>query len=290
MTRNCTEDYRARLVRVMAFIDANLDRDLPLDELAREACFSAFHFHRVFRAMLGMTVAGYVRRRKLVRSARRLADTDDPVVDVALDAGYEAHESFSRAFRAMYSLSPSEFREQSRLRQALPLETLEPLIPQPLNGGSDMDISIKNLDPIRVACVRHVGPYADCGPAWQKLCGWAGQKGLLGPDTLAIGISHDDPASMPAGILRFDACVSVPDTAQGEGEVAIRTIPGGRYAVVVHVGPYGGLEKVYKDLYGRWLPEQGLSPRDEPAFEVYRNDPSFTPADKLVTEICVPLE
>lgn len=261
MTRNCTEDYRARLVRVMAFIDANLDRDLPLDELAREACFSAFHFHRVFRAMLGMTVAGYVRRRKLVRAARRLADTDDPVVDVALDAGYEAHESFTRAFRAMYSLSPSEFREQSRLRQALPPEALEPLIPQPPSGGSDMDISIKTLDPIRVACVRHVGPYADCGPAWQKLWGWAGQKGLLGPDTLA-----------------------------GEGEVGIRTIAGGRYAVAVHVGPYAKLIDSYAELYGRWLPGQGLKPRDEPSFEIYRNDPSFTPADKLVTEICVPLE
>lgn len=290
MTRNRGLDYRARLVRVMAHIEANLDRDLSLGELAEEACFSAFHFHRVFRSMLGMTVAAYVRRRKLVRAARRLADTDDQVLDVALDAGYEAHESFTRAFRAMYGASPSEFREQSRLRPVLPPEELEPLIPQPSTGGSDMDISIKTLGPIRVACVRHIGPYAACEPAWQKLCGWAGPKGVLGPDTMAIGISYDDPASMPVELLRFDACISVPDSVQAEGEVGIKTIPGGRYAVAVHTGPYGGLEQAYKDLYGRWLPEQGLSPRDEPAFEIYRNDPSFTPADKLVTEICVPLE
>lgn len=153
-----------------------------------------------------------------------------------------------------------------------------------------MDISIKTFEPIRVACVRHVGPYAACEPAWQKLCGWAGQKGLLGPDTLAIGIGYDDPASTPAELLRFDACLSVPASVQGEGEVGIKTIPGGRYAVAVHVGPYSGLEQAYKELYGRWLPEQGLKPRDEPCFEVYRNDPSFTPAEKLVTEICVPLE
>ncbi|MFO7594846.1 MAG: GyrI-like domain-containing protein [Desulfocurvibacter africanus] len=153
-----------------------------------------------------------------------------------------------------------------------------------------MDIGIKTFEPIRVASVRHVGPYAACEPAWQKLCGWAGQKGLLGPDTLAIGISYDDPASTPAEILRFDACVSVPDSVQGEGEIGIMTIPGGRYAVAVHMGPFSGLEQAYKDLYGGWLPEQGLKPRDEPAFEIYRTDPSITPAEKLITEICVPLE
>jgi AraC family transcriptional regulator len=289
MNRVCSVDYRMRLVRVMNYIDANLDRDLPLEELAAEACFSAFHFHRVFRSMLGMTVAGYVRRRKLVRAARRLADTGDSVVDIALEAGYGAHESFTRAFRTMYGLSPSEFREQSRLKPVVSPDALE-LIPLLPPGGIDMEISIKTFEPTRVACVRHVGPYAACEPAWQKLCGWAGQKGLLGPDTLAIGISYDEPSSTPAELLRFDACVSVPDSVQGEGEVGIKIIPGGKYAVAVHVGSYSGLEQAYKELYGGWLPEQGLKPRDEPAFEIYRNDPSFTPAEKLITEICVPLE
>ena len=66
-----------------------------------------------------------------------------------------------------------------------------------------MDVRIEKIEPIRVACVRHTGPYEECAGAWNKLCGWAGPRGLFGPQTRMIGISYDDPrrrrsATMPA--------------------------------------------------------------------------------------------
>src|SRR5688500_14333792 len=91
-------------------VTADLDHALDLQALARKAALSPFHFHRVFRGMLGETPLELHRRLRLERAAFRLAHDDSPVTHIALEAGYETHESFTRAFRAAYGRSPSEFR------------------------------------------------------------------------------------------------------------------------------------------------------------------------------------
>jgi len=88
----------------------SLDRALDLQELARRAALSQFHFHRVFRGMLGETPLELSRRLKLERAAHRLLHGDEPIIEVAFGAGYETHESFTRAFRSHFACSPSEFR------------------------------------------------------------------------------------------------------------------------------------------------------------------------------------
>ena len=78
--------------------------------MAREACVAPFHFHRIFRGMVGETPLELVRRLRLERAAWQLASTDRSVTEVAFDAGYEAHQAFTRAFRVHYDTSPTLFR------------------------------------------------------------------------------------------------------------------------------------------------------------------------------------
>ena len=101
------ESYHERLARVLAHIEGHLDEPLPLDDLAAVACFSPYHFHRVFRGMVGESVKEHVRRLRLERDARRLLSGDSTVLALALDAGYETPESFTRAFDALFGLAPS---------------------------------------------------------------------------------------------------------------------------------------------------------------------------------------
>lgn len=103
-------DYKQRILRVLVHIQEHLDETLDLEELSRVACFSSFHFHRVFAAMTGETIADHVRRLRLERAAMELRSGAKQVIQVALDAGYEAHEAFTRAFKAAYSISPAQFR------------------------------------------------------------------------------------------------------------------------------------------------------------------------------------
>src|SRR5262245_62376267 len=104
------ETYRRRILAVQLFIEEHLEEELGLDRLARVAHFSPFHFHRLFRALVGEAVSEYVRRLRLEAAAVLLKTTGRPVTQVAFDAGYTTHEAFTRAFRLMFGVSPSQYR------------------------------------------------------------------------------------------------------------------------------------------------------------------------------------
>ncbi len=101
MKSSTRSDYAGRVLRVLTHIQEHLDAPLVLSDLAALAHFSPFHFHRVFRGMVGESVLQHVRRLRLERAAMQLKTTADSVTSIALDAGYEAHEAFTRAFRSM---------------------------------------------------------------------------------------------------------------------------------------------------------------------------------------------
>lgn len=292
------QTYKERMLRVLVHIQQHLDDALELNDLAGLAHFSPYHFHRVFQGMVGETLMAHVRRLRLERAALRLKHTDQPVTRIAFEAGYETHEAFTRAFRAMFAESPSQFRE---LHQVLPLPDVPSGVHYQPAGGLDdftlhytggpaMEASIKKLEALRVAFVRHVGPYHEVGATWGQLCGWAGPRRLLGRDTVFLGLCHDDPQVTPPDKIRYDACMVVGEKVQAEGAVGIQTIPSGDYAVTVHRGPYERLHETYARLCGEWLPKQGREMRGAPSLEFYKNDPNRTPPEELITEVCVPLE
>jgi AraC family transcriptional regulator len=152
-----------------------------------------------------------------------------------------------------------------------------------------MKIDIKRIEPMRVAFVRHVGPYDQCGKAWEKLCTFLGKEGLLA-NAQFIGICHDDPEVTAPDRIRYDACVTVDDGFQPAGEIGVQTVRGGDYAVTTHFGPYKRLNETYSKLMGQWLPRSGRELCSDPCFEVYLNDPESTDPEDLLTDIHVPLE
>ena len=153
-----------------------------------------------------------------------------------------------------------------------------------------MNVTIQNLPSRRVAFVHHVGPYSSCGAAWDTLGAFLGKEGLLGGDSLFIGICHDDPEVTPQGRIRYDACVTVDDGFVPQGEIGVQTIPGGEYAVTTHFGSYETLGESYARLLGQWLPRSGRELRATPGFEIYLNDPNSTAPEDLVTDIHLPLQ
>lgn len=246
------DDYQGRLMRVLVHIQRHLDEPLPLEDLARIACFSACHFHRIFSGMMGESLHEHVRRLRLERAALRLKYTEHPVTEIALDAGYETHEAFTRAFKAAYGLAPVRFRSRKSLnlaaapsgvhfRQNHSLPRFKPVSP----GDKTMNVQIKTLAPRRVAFIRHVGPYHEVGATWDKLMTFLGHQGWIGGDSVFLGICHDDPEVTPPDKIRYDACVSVADDFKAAGEVGVQTIAGGDYAVATHFGPYDRSSETY---------------------------------------------
>ena len=152
-----------------------------------------------------------------------------------------------------------------------------------------MQAEIQTLGSLRVAFMRHVGPYHQVGETWNKLCMWAGPLGLLGPQTKFLGVCHDDPEVTPPDKIRYDACVQVDENVKAEGDVGVQVIPAGEYATTRHHGPYEKLSGTYARLCGEWLPQQGREPSMAPCLEFYLNSPEHTPAEDLLTDVFVPL-
>jgi AraC family transcriptional regulator len=286
---------------------ADLDHALELQALARKAALSPFHFHRVFRGMLGETPLELHRRLRLERAAFRLAHDDEPVTRVALEAGYETHESFTRAFRAAYGRSPSEFRLGAPIvdggcvrpySTALPARSGIHYQPAPsrlegivrMKGDSTMNVELKTMNEQRLATVRHIGPYNRISEAFARLGAVAGPAGLVGPETLMLGLYHDDAETTPLAELRSDAALSVPEYKPIPQELVEQRLPGGLYACVTHVGSYEKLPDAWGRFLGEWLPASGHRMKDGTSFEIYRNTPESAPTDALVTELYAPLD
>lgn len=292
MANGTRQSYEERILRVQLHIQRHLDDRLSLNDLARVACFSPYHFHRVFRGMVGESIGEYVRRLRLERAAGQLTYTSRPVTELAFDAQYETLESFSRAFRRLFDASPSEYRQRgqsSGIARSVPEGAEYSLILRE-PGGDSMDAHIEHFAPLRVAFVRHVGPYAECGAAWEKLCSQPALQSVMNEETIALGICYDDPDVTEGDKIRYDACVTVGDGFQSSEGIDIQNIDGGDYVVMVHKGSYDGLHDCYRWLYGKWLPESGREAKSAPSLEIYRNSPATTPPEELVTEIRVPLD
>jgi AraC family transcriptional regulator len=295
MKRSTQQEYTKRILSVLVFIQKNLDDELSLEEYARVAHFSPYHSHRIFRGMVGESLHEHIRRLRLERAATRLKRTDRSIIEVALEAGYETHEAFTRAFRSLCGCSPSRYRRDASAALALTVgvhyreDGSDHDLQLPV-GGEFMEVRIERVEPLRVAFVRHVGPYGEVETAWERLCMRLGKDGLLGPGTRFIGICYDDPEVTPPEKIRYDACVTVDSDFAAEDDVGVQTIGGGEYAVTTHVGPYEMLGQTYAKLLGQWLPRSGRELRSEPSLEFYLNAPESTDPQDLITDIFAPLE
>lgn len=286
MRPSTANSYHERLNRVLVHIQKCLDEPLTINRLAQVACLSPFHFHRIFAAHVGETVAEHIRRLRLERAATRLAFTGERVTDTALGAGYETLAAFTRAFRDRFGVSPSVFRGQR-------LETIHPSSEHSImRKKTVMKPEMREFPETKVLFVRRAGPYKEAAAAaWGTLCGFAYGRRLMSKDTLMIGIGHDNPEITVEDKIRFDACVTCSGNVKPEGEVGVQTIRGGRYAVFLHKGSYEELSETYRNIFADWLAASGFNLRDHPHFEVYLNrDPRRTKPENLRTEIWVPVE
>jgi AraC family transcriptional regulator len=274
--------YEARLKRVLDHIYDHLDEPLDIGRLAEIACLSPYHWHRIYQAMHGETVATTVRRLRLHRAAGYLANGAMPIAEIAERSGYSSLQSFSRTFRAVFGMPPAQYRKQgshSRFR--------------PAQSGDDQmvmrEVVIRDVPAMQVLTVDHVGSYMQIGKAFDTLMGWLAARDLFSPEMRMVGIFYDDPGIVSEAELRSKAGVVLPRQVEIVAPVSITQVRGGQYAVLQHKGPYADMAAAYQWLYGEWLVKSGREAADAPAFEEYLNNPKDTAPAELLTEIYLPL-
>ena len=148
-----------------------------------------------------------------------------------------------------------------------------------------MDVEITHMPELRVATVRHVGPYEEIPEAFERLHQVADEVGLASmPGSTMLAIYHDDPSTTPVDRLRSDAAVVVPPQEPLPRGLVEQTIPEGTYARAEYVGPYEQLHQAW-ETFKRTIPQSGKRFGSGPSFEIYRNDPAVVPKESLVTDL-----
>jgi AraC family transcriptional regulator len=152
------------------------------------------------------------------------------------------------------------------------------------------DVQIKKMAALRVGAVRHVGPYDKIPAAFGRFSAIAAGAHLFEqPGAMMLAIYHDDPDTVPADKLRSDAAIVVPEDVRLPEGLAEQRVAAGRYAVLLHVGPYEQLGEAWRRLKHEWLPASGQRPLAAPSYELYLNDPTQVLKHELRTEILMPL-
>ncbi|MDX1900993.1 MAG: AraC family transcriptional regulator [Gammaproteobacteria bacterium] len=281
-------NYQHQLNKVIEFIGKHLDEKLTLTQLSDIACFSKYHFHRLFTAYTGLSLQQYIRWLRLKRAAHQLLiDQDQSIINIAIDAGFESHEAFSRVFKQTCGMSPSEFRQKSNWH----VWEQSPYL-LPLEGETKMNVTIKNMNARRLAVVEHRGDPNLLAGSLNKLIHWAkAQPVNVKPKAgEAFGFAYDDPKTTPAADFRFDLCITVPENLAITGDIVEKQLPAGRYAVAMHKGSRDNIGDTVYALYRNWLPQSGEELADLPCVFCYYNFEHEVAETELLTECCLLLK
>ena len=297
-------EYERRIHRVVAHIDAHLDEPLDLERLAAVANFSAFHFHRLFRAWTGETLGDYLRRRRIETGAMRLlAQPRSTVLEIALAVGFGSGEAFARAFKSRFGASPSAWREARQRNLGQGERSLDQA-----HGTNDFDhgfsathpiednamstphVTLIDMPPTPVAYYRYTGPYgAPVARFWmERVAPWMAENDLFGRER--YGIAHDDPAVTEPAKCRYDAAVAVDATQVLSGQPMRTVLPGGRYACARFEGTIDDIDPAWQRVLSGWLPTSGLQLDTRPLLEHYPIGARFDPATgRFDCNLCVPV-
>jgi AraC family transcriptional regulator len=283
-------DHLNQIQRAVDYIEENLTApadELRIEQIARKAGYSTWHFQRVFAAFVGDSVKGYVRRRRL--SAAFMALTGGParILDVALEHGFESQESFTRAFKELFGINPGELRKSASKAIVVPLKpriTLEYL--EHLNGGMSMQPVIRQVPQMRIVGMgtRFISirspernNFDVLPPLWKRYLAREseipGRKGA-GHVGVCQDIRPPETKSHPEE-LYYMAGTEVEEGALAPDGMELKVIPAGRYAIFTHRGTLESLGHTMSYIFGSWLARSGETLRDAPDLEVY--DGRFDP-------------
>jgi len=277
-----------RIKRVQDFILHNLDKELTLDILSEVANLSKFHFHRVFLVHTGMTLFKFIQMSRLKKAAYQLAfNKDMQIIDIALDVGFESPEAFARAFKKMLTQTPSQFRKKPNWDFRYNKFQF-----QNLNGVERMDVRIVDFPETKIALIEHRGSPNKILETAGQFIKWRKETGLSPIKTSkTFGIPYSDPNVTPEDDFHFDVCGSInDDVPENDYKVKTGSIPGGRCAVVQHIGSLDNISESVYYLYKNWLPTSGEELRDFPCYFQYLNLLIDVDECDLITDIYLPLK
>ena len=234
------------------------------------------------RSSLNEPLASYVSRQRVERAVMYLQTEDMNLTQLATMVGYENAQSFSKAFKKLYGISPKIYVRELQSR-------LESYVKSRGNRHADLQSEVREENDMELVYIRITGKYGEGEPyetAWNKLLCFLEKNDALSDETRFMGISFDDPNVTKPDRCRFYACASVCKKVAANGEFGTIQIRKGKYAVYTLKGSYSGLQELYNNISVNFAHtiRHGL------AFEEYLNSPHEMKEEDLLTKIYIPIK
>ncbi len=288
--------YQTVVQRVIHYIYRSLAAAEPtrltLDQLSAVAGLSKYHFHRIFLAQTGINLSQFIQRLKLKKATYQLAFMhEQKIIDIALDAGFENPESFSRAFKRTYQQTPKQFRQQPNWDLWSEQHQFKPWPINIIEEPTTMQVTICEFPTTAIAALEHHGNPNQLNDTVARFINWRKSSGASPiASSQTFGLAYNDPSTVSAADFRFDVCGSVTEPiANNDSGVINKTIPGGRCAKITHQGSHDLMDEKIRYLYKQWLPSVDETLRDFPCFFHYRNLFPQVAEHQLITDIYLPL-
>ncbi|RLL42050.1 AraC family transcriptional regulator [Oceanobacillus piezotolerans] len=279
------------LVDSIDYIEGNLDSVIKVDELARIAQMSKFHYQRMFHMITGYTVNEYIRNRRITIAAQELTNEKSKVIDVAFKYGYETPEAFSKAFRRIHGISPSAAKKEAQSLKAYPKLSFQIQI----KGDVEMDYKIVEKEAFQLVgkgiktSTRNGANRREIPAFWQE----AGESGLVHEFDKRAG-----RLGVIGACLEFDMeqesmtyFIGVEKSNESfPSDWEEKSVPQASWAVFPIHGPMPtAIQKGWDRIFSEWLPSTGYELAEGPELEVYVSDEDPN-GDDYYSEVWVPIK
>ena len=288
-------EYTQRIDRVIDYLRGNLHRPVKLAELAHVACFSDFHFHRIFSAVSGETLNNFTNRLRLEKAARLLRYSGQSLTDIALDCGFSSSAAFSRAFRAGYDTSPRQFRKSGEIKKSKICKELFPKDEYGLPMSAEekraaFPVRLVDFPERQVAYIRVTNAFEmdRVLAAFETMIEWAKSQGIFSQGIL-FGMSVDDPHVTPKHLYRYEVCLASSSLFECMEGMSKLKMPAMRYAATKVSGDIHMVATAWDYLYRDWLVNSVHEPEHAPALEILLDKENATDWSHFELELCLPV-
>ncbi|MBZ9741349.1 MULTISPECIES: AraC family transcriptional regulator [unclassified Mesorhizobium] len=251
--------------KALWFVESHLPDVVTLDDVAQSSGVSRFHVTRAFGAATGRSVMGYMRSRRLTEAARKLAGGAPDILSIALEASYNSHEAFTRAFRDQFGTTPELVRAQGSTKS---LDLVEPIL---MDSSLLTTLQPPRFETSRPFLVAGLGERYSCESSagipmqWQRFAPYIGNiQGEISGVFYGVCLNGDD-----AGNFDYVVGVEVRDFADLPKEFYRVRVPAQKYAVFTHREHISTIRRTINTIWNSWLPASGHEIADAPEFERY---------------------
>lgn len=283
--------------KAIEYIEENLQEEINVQSIGKRSEMSSWQFQRVFRSLVGDSIGNYLRSRRLTKAARELADTDNRIIDIAINYQFGSQEAFSRAFKAAFKMTPHQFRKEKpkvtlAKKPKLSKETLEHICFGVKREPELRDAPAIHLVGMQTIILSPLSAKLDC---FEKLTNhWQifneKKKGI--PNRVgkkSYGLAMSPSQSMQEEAIIYLAAVEVSTVDTLLEEMVALEVPPSRYAVFENIGLIDKSQATIDYIYGFWLPNSGFERGSGYDFELFDHRYSMDRPDS-VSEYWLPLK